>query len=156
MLEYKLLRLFYGEAKAERSQVPLINHIEEGIIILKHLKAESVTIRAYCLHPLLQSDSAFLKHKACLPPQCIDAAILAMEYRRVANSYLSHMAVASLGNITCENIRQMLIADKVQNYKDFLIHHSATHPRALILDGYFNSWFKILGINYADYSPLIK
>ena len=47
----------------------------------------------------------------------------------------------------------MLIADKVQNYKDFLLYHKNTHERSDELDEYFNSWFKIL---HCDYKELVK
>ncbi len=48
---------FYGTDKAKRSQVNLMNHIEEGIAILQHLGCDKDTIDAYCLHPIFQGDN---------------------------------------------------------------------------------------------------
>ena len=76
-----------------------------------------------------------------------------MEYRRVANSYLSHDVPEDFVGFSCEEVKQMLIADKVQNYKDFLIYHSETHPRKEELDFYFNKWFEFLEI---DYNEIVK
>lgn len=41
----------------------------------------------------------------------------------------------------------MLIADKVQNYKDFRKHHLDTHARADELDFYFKTWLKELDVD---------
>ena len=88
-VEYQLIKKFYGDRVAKRSQVPLINHIDEGLIVLKAIGAVETTKRAFCLHPLLQADadlqenyyiSSFVDHHALL---------LAMEYRSVANEFLS-------------------------------------------------------------------
>lgn len=45
----------------------------------------------------------------------------------------------------------MLIADKVQNYKDFEIYHKSTHPRSKELDQYFKNWLQKLNINTDQY-----
>lgn len=71
------------------------------------------------------------------------AVLLAMEYRNIANQYLSHRVINSIDDIELgpvPGIRQMLIADKIQNYKDFLIYHKDTHERAAELDEYFKNW----------------
>lgn len=41
----------------------------------------------------------------------------------------------------------MLVADKVQNYKDFSLYHADTHPRAKELERYFQNWFCRLNID---------
>jgi hypothetical protein len=79
-----------------------------------------------------------------------EAIILAMEYRRVANSFLSHGKPDDFVGFSCTEVKQMLIADKVQNYKDFLVHHSDTHERAWELDNYFRQWFYLLSIDFSD------
>ena len=48
----------------------------------------------------------------------------------------------------------MLVADKVQNYKDFLIHHRATHPNADRLEAYFRQWLQRLGVSIEQFEDL--
>ena len=43
-------------------------------------------------------------------------------------------------------VGDMLRADKVQNYKDFLLHHRDTHPRADALHRYFRQWLQRLSV----------
>ena len=50
---------FYGERRAKRSGVPYINHIDEGLIVLDAINASVHAKRAYCLHPIFQSDADF-------------------------------------------------------------------------------------------------
>jgi len=150
-LAFTTIKSHYGDDVAKRSQVPLINHIIEGLYVLDVIDADFITKAAYCLHPILQSDKDFVSHKVnTIPASLIDAAILAMEYRRVANSYLSRNKISYFVGFSCIEVKQMLIADKVQNYKDFLTYHKATHERSQELDEYFNNWFNLLGINYQD------
>lgn len=154
---YKFIQMFYGDTVAERSRVPYIYHIDEGLAILKELDSDPDVQEAYCLHPYYQSDSEFLanvmKH---IPNVSTSAVALAMEYRWVANSYLSKNNISDFVGFTCPQVREMLIADKVQNYKDFLIHHKDKHPRSDELDQYFNNWFELLEINYGDFETLIS
>jgi hypothetical protein len=49
----------------------------------------------------------------------------------------------------------MLVADKVQNYKDFMIHHYGTHERSQALYIYFHKWFHALNIA-KDLPELLK
>lgn len=149
MTAYELIAKHYGSKRANRSGVLLINHIDEGLKILESIDASEVVKDAYCLHPLLQSNEDFNNNKeGVIPGNLVDAAILAMEYRRVANSYLSKDNIDDRVPISCNGVRQMLIADKVQNYKDFLIYHKDTHERSEELDIYFNNWFFLLGVDY--------
>ncbi len=80
-----------------------------------------------------------------------------MEYRSVANEYLSHRTIAHVDEIRLSplpEVNQMLIADKVQNCKDFELYHKATHPRSAELDLYFNNWLRRLGITPERYTTL--
>lgn len=56
-LEYTLIERFYRNKTAQRSGVPLINHINEGIEIL--FKINQAAIQPFCLHPLIQNDEDF-------------------------------------------------------------------------------------------------
>ncbi len=142
---YKLIKKFYGDRKTKRSNVSLMNHIDEGIEILKSIGADEITIDAYCLHPILQSDIDF-NNNYTMSFKGISTAslLLAMEYRRVANSYLSHNKITDFVGFTNERIKQMLFADKKQNEKDFKLYHEGTHPRSKELREYFDNWLNIL------------
>lgn len=149
IVEYQMIKKYYGDEKARRSGVPLINHIDEGITILKEIGASDAAIRAYCLHPMLQSDQAFLANKELdFIGVRTEVLLLTMEYRRTANSYLSHMDESSFVGFVCDDVEHMLVADKVQNFKDFMIYHRDTHERSDELYKYFRNWFKILGVDY--------
>lgn len=142
-VEYGLIRKFYGNRCAERSKVPLINHINEGLDILESLGACEDTRKAYCLHPLVQNDKDLMENYESLSKCSPLALIFALEYRSVANEYLSQREIKDLNEIRLSPLYQvnnMLIADKLQNYKDFLIHHLRVHPRWRELDAYFRNW----------------
>ena len=143
---------YYGDRKTKRSDVPLINHIDEGITILENLNTNDVIIDAYCLHPILQNDNDFISNKSDDFSQIpTHALILAMEYRRVANSYLSTDNVENFVGFSTPEIKRMLIADKVQNYKDFINYHLNSHNRSNELYEYFHNWFKLLEIDINDF-----
>lgn len=149
---FKLIQDYYGNKVANRSQVPLINHIIEGMEILTMIGADDYTKDAFCIHPILQNDADFALNKDWilhLDPSMVDPSVVhfALEYRNIANQYLSFRAIDSLDDINLSpvpEVNQMLIADKVQNYKDFLIYHQATHPRSRELTHYFCNWLKKL------------
>lgn len=154
---YKLTQEIYGDSKTNRTGVPLMNHIEEGGAILEQLGVSDIVKDAYYLHPLLQSDKSLLDNKS-LSFGGVDneSIILAMEYRRVANSYLSTMIKEDFVGFPMNEIWEMLVADKVQNYKDFLKYHMGTHERSNELNTYFNNWFDLLGIDYNEYKIIIE
>lgn len=151
---YRAISAHYGSRTAERSQVPLMNHIDEGLSILDSLGASRRARRAFCLYPLVQSDAAFQENWAALRAGGLPDAelLLALDYRRAANAYL---CTPETDGFTAEDIRRvvgdpeldvvtMLIADKRQNWKDFLAHHVKTHPRSDQLDRYFYNWLTYL------------
>jgi len=159
--EYLAISTYYGDKTTERSKVKLINHIDEGLIILKQIGASTVAKRAYCLHPLVQSDEALLefvvsgKRYLTGPTEMIAV----MEYRSVANEYLSKRKINSIDEIRLsplKDVNDMLIADKVQNYKDFELYHKGTHERSDELVEYFENWLKRLNVNYQELKKLIS
>jgi hypothetical protein len=142
---YKIIQEHYGETIAKRSGVKLMNHIDEGIEILKSIDADEVTIDAYCLHPILQSDEAFNEnYKMDFEGVSTETLLLVMEYRRVANSYLSRNKMGDFVGFTNDRVKQMLYADKIQNEKDFKLYHEGNHERSEELREYFNNWTNIL------------
>ena len=149
--EYKLISEYYGERRAARSGVPLINHIDEGDYILWSICAPIASRKAFFLHPLVQSDVDMQINMHVIREVNADpyALILAMEYRNIANQYLSHRKISSVNEIALSPIPEvntMLIADKIQNYKDFILYHRGTHPRSDELVEYFENWLTRLEI----------
>lgn len=155
---------FYGNRTAKRSGVPLINHINEGTRILEAIGAHPTAIEAYRLHPIYQNDSDLEDNYRSLlnRPQLV--VLYIMEYRNIANASLSNIVrktywvdndpTLSLERpikiSPLEQVNDMLIADKVQNWKDFKQFHKGKHERSEELDLYFRSWFKALGISEGD------
>lgn len=160
---YQAILKHYGEKTAKRSRVPLINHIDEGLIILDRIGASLEAQAAYCIHPIVQSDEAlrmcFIRdsdEEQLLKDIDVRVIILALEYRSSANSYLSHDKPEDLKMSPLPEVRDMLIADKIQNYKDFTLHHLGTHPRSAELKVYFENWLKILEISKEQYHEFTK
>lgn len=153
--EYAMIVRHYSGKTARRSGVPLINHVNEGLQLLSKLGAWPTAMRAFCLHPLIQNDHEFERNWKAICRSSVSprAIVLAMEYRHTANAYLCtvHTDGWSLADIKREvgliipPVRLMLIADKLQNQKDFLKYHQHTHARAKELKAYFENWLKFLG-----------
>lgn len=149
-LGYEKVSNFYGINTASRSKLPLMNHVNEGCILLESLGASQFVLEAFCLHPILQATEDFLNaiEDDFYESVSSKSLMLAVEYRHVANSFLSNNVKENVLPLINEDMRLLLIADKVQNYKDFLRFHKDTHTNSKRLDEYFNDWFKILNINY--------
>lgn len=155
-LEYQLIEEFYGDSVAKRSRVPMINHIHEGLVVLDEIEASEFAKRAFCIHPLIQADVDLENNYDILVGCDPHAIALAMEYRSVANEYLSQkvgtgheIRLSPLGEVN-----DMLIADKVQNRKDFETYHKGTHPRSDELELYFAQWLEVLNVSEYDYNVL--
>lgn len=161
---YAAICRFYGDKRAERSQVLLISHIDEGLALLDDIGAPERAKEAYCLHPLIQDDGALLGALAAgsmfaeAQPDPV-VVLLAMEYRRVANDYLAHHCEGEDDPIalSCvDEVNQMLIADKVQNRKDFERFHRGTHKNSDTLQLYFANWLRRLGVSEERYAQLCE
>lgn len=155
-IEYGLIKTYYADKKAERSGVLLINHIHEGLQILEWEKVSINAMKAYCLHPVFQSDEALYENYSIKILESIPANIilLVMEYRNIANQYLSKRRIESIEEIQLSplaEVNQMLVADKIQNRKDFELYHLNTHPRAQELDKYFKNWLLRLDVSEEKY-----
>jgi len=157
-LQYMDILAYYNTRTAKRSGVPLMNHINEGLIILNSLGCAEDTMLAFCVHPLFQEDEE-LKRSVLLGVQydySPNVLLLVMEYRNQANQWLSEKVATKTtpasGPLT--KVRDMLIADKVQNYKDFLLYHKLTHPRSMQLTLYFQMWLEHLGVSNTQFKEL--
>jgi len=85
--------------------------------------------------------------------------LLAMEYRNIANATLSHRTIATAADIPLSplpEVNAMLVADKVQNRKDFILHHARSHPRSKELDRYFRLWLERLGVSESQFGELFE
>ena len=160
--EYRAIADFYGQDRAKRSGVRLMNHIHEGVAVIACMGGGEDAVmaaRAYCIHPLFQNDRELATvgqefAKKTWPSLLV---LYAMEYREKANAWLSDKVVKGEdGNLICIGqpdagddpvVRVMLCADKVQNYKDFIACHRGTHTRSDELDLYFKTWLEHLGIS---------
>ena len=140
-LEYKLISDFYGDIRAKRSGVSYMNHIDEGLAILNIIDASDLAKRAYCLHPIYQGDFDLSSNHNQYKIDG-DVILRVIEYRSVANEYLSFREINSFMDIRLspiKDVNDMLIADKIQNRKDFELYHKGKHERSKELERYFCS-----------------
>lgn len=145
---YKAIEQYYGDRKPKRANVWLMNHIDEGLAVLNAIGASPLAYETFCLHPLVQNDND-LKANIDVLDDKLHNWVGAMEYRSVANEYLSRRDINSPADIRLSPlsyVNEALIADKVQNYKDFMLHH-AEHPHYARLFNYFHNWFEALGLD---------
>lgn len=159
-LEYRCIAEHYGARTARRSGVLLMRHIDQGLAILEAIGASEAAMRAFCLHPLLQADADLAANYPRVGELTEDPHVIAlvMEYRHIANATLSTRAIARAEEIPLSplaEVNEMLVADKVQNRRDFLQHHAATHARAAELTRYFELWLERLGVDGKRYEELV-
>ena len=158
--EYITIKRWFGARKAKRTGVPHINHIDEGIDMLRAMGASELAIKAFCLHPLAQDPSIVANewlHHRDLDRKAIDLAKL---YAFRADSFLcrpetDHYTIMDLrkyvGSLS-QNLIHMLVADKIQNEKDFEIYHKGKgkHERSDQLAHYFDLWLQYLEVCEAE------
>lgn len=149
--EYKAIEAMYGDRRAARSGVLLMHHIDEGLQVLTQRGASARAMKAFCLHPIVQDDGSLASAYPRIAELTDDPSVLALalEYRNIANATLSHRPIDRASDIPLSplaEVNEMLVADKLQNWKDFILHHRGTHPRADALDRYFALWHERLGV----------
>ena len=133
-----------------------MHHIDEGLHILTQMGASKYAKNAYTLHPMIQADDDLLHNlDSVIHVTTPRELAYLMEYRNLANRYLSTDDTSNIKLSPLESVNHMLVADKVQNYKDFLLYHASSHPRAAQLTTYFKNWLKALSITTAQYEALI-
>ena len=167
--EYQAIRAHYADRVAKVSGVPLMQQVEEGLVILSELDASEDAMRAFCLRPLFQTDEDLVRHGQDFM-DAVDASpvviLLVMEYRSRANAWLSdrvRRTSADLQRVVSdglpsagplEGVQHMLIADKVQGRKEFIRHQRGRHVRSEELDLYFNQWLDALDVGQDEYEEL--
>lgn len=147
-IEYAAIRDYYAGVTSARSGVKKINHIIEGMELLEAWDRPPIELQAFCLHPLVQMNVDSPKTPAS--PLALDYAIAEDKYLcRPENDHIEDEVQLQdrIGNIS-ESVAWMLLADKVQNQKDFRKYHWFTHERAYQLEAYFNLWIKTLRTYY--------
>lgn len=159
--EYKAVQRMYGDERAERSRVHKMRHIDEGLLIMNNFFGCSRdAMLAYCLHPMLQDDVPLAAHLEDVVDNSSSKVVaLALEYRHIANAYLSKRSINSLEDIHLSPLREvndMLIADKIQNRKDFAAYHLGTHPRSKELEQYFLNWLQRLNVSPTKYADVVS
>lgn len=153
---YNLISSFYTNQVAKRTGVELMNHIDEGIAILNWINSNNAA-NAYCLHPIVQSDSDLVNSLNWIKYQDPIDILYTTEYRSVANEYLSNRIISDISDIRLsplDIVNKMLIADKIQNRKDFELYHKSTHTRSKELTIYFDNWLRRLNISEDTYNDI--
>lgn len=144
--EYKVISSFYNNKITKRSKVPLMNHINEGLIMLQIWNRPLKEQKAFAIHPIVQNSEN-------IDVSWSESYELALEYKKVANSYLCRPETDYISSLSdmysfigymSIGCAYNLLADKIQNQKDFLIYHGRTHPRRIELQKYFNNWICFL------------
>lgn len=158
---YNLIRSVYKERSANHSGIKYMNHIDEGLHILRMYNADEHTMDAFCLHPLVQGDSDLVDALSLdfsrIHPT---ALILAMEYRRVANAYLLPRKIKDYTKIMLSPLPQvnlMLVADKIQNRKDMLASiDGRSNKMVKNLNLYFKNWLQRLEVSETRFAEVVK
>ena len=164
---YPIIGIAYKGKTAKRSGLPYINHINEGVyIFVRKFGWIEDPISAYCVHPVFQTDKQLKRTIAGeidISQLTSTAIVMAMEYRRVANAYLSTNKVRTSDEIELSplpSVNQMLAADKIQNKKDFVSklyktsNRPAYHRACDRYIQYFDSWLSALGVSPDEYEEL--
>ena len=150
---YEIIKKHYEGRVASRSGLPYMNHINEGLKILNYLGVIQEVKDAFCLHPIFQMDDSFYE----LTREFINkidpyVLFLTMEYRAVANSYrpIDHFADRKLRISVIPGVNLMLVADKVQNRKDYEIYQDINYELA----SYFKLWLSALSVSEDEYEKM--
>lgn len=163
--EWQVSHAVLSPIHAKRSGISYFQHVREGVLVLdamEDLYGHNLWLvkRAFVIHPLVQRTEDLQANFDLLWQFDPTVVALAMEYRWVANLGTRRAIRDNGGIITLADIphvNMMLIADKVQNRKDFL----ATYPKTDVenfneLDRYFRLWMDALKIPESDYQDLTR
>lgn len=168
--EYKLAERILTPLQARRAGVSYFTHVKQGLAIMNaYVENEDYPVivydpiiekRAFCLHPLIQKVEDFKDNYYELNvcnPLCV---ALAVEYRWTANLGLRPILEANGCSITLSDfpaVNLMLVADKVQNYYEFLKYGEPKFSKEdARIDLYFRRWLERLDIDDKKYKYLTK
>lgn len=154
---------FLKDKISPRTKQPFMDHINEGLLILRKIGVPQFVEAAWCIHPLLQKDEwirsgCFLVKD--LPP---DVICLTMEFRMVANQIRPDDCRASRAlpfGAWPKAIKMMLIADKIQEWHSYTVYkRHFTEAEINDVTLYFDEWLsKILKLTpdqIVEYTKII-
>lgn len=148
---YRVIEHYYDNKKAKRSGIYYMNHIDEGLALFSAWFSENSIKDAYCLHPIYQDNiDAVTKLSFMSDAYSKEITKLAHDYAIAANSYLPKKGSPQDVPTLNYKLKTMLIADKIQNRKDFELYNQ-NHPNYKDLALYFRRWFDILDISEKEY-----
>lgn len=160
-VSFQRISRHYGATAAQRTKLPWINHIVEGVVLIHQLGGRIGAADAFCWHPLIQSDTTYLETLVEMRRHYNlntngEVLVNVLGYRDAANRWLR--GVVNKDNQPkkhpLESVNVMLMADKIQNRKDFEANERLFSVEdAASLHYYFDCWFNTLGITpeiYAD------
>ena len=174
---YIAIENYYGDRRADRTRQFLMNHIDEGLYILRSAivnlgyylyspRLRDMIFDGYCLHPMFQNDGDFANNLDVIRGHSFKygagfsrAMATAIEYRNIANQYLPWHGSRKIKDINLspmEEVNLMLVADKIQNRKDFEKYHLGSHPNSDGLVEYFGNWFERLQISEDFYQQMVS
>ena len=159
---YVTISKYLGNDYTYKSKKFKMDHIDEGLAVMEWRKASKFAKSAFCLHPMVQDDCDLRKHKRgkelSLPDSMVPMPVLinVMEFRATANEYrLFNHPRRKIKNIydirksPLKDVDEMLIADKVQDRKDFEIYGVYGDEKEHV--EYFKNWLERLDIKEEDY-----
>jgi hypothetical protein len=138
---------------AKRSGLNYMKHVDDGLILLDRMNVADYVKEAFCIHPLLQSDKDLSENFFIVSNTASQKAFgLALEYRNIANSYLSNKTVDVISLSPLSEVNFMLKADKIQNYMDFLNFQDCNKVENWnSLDVYFKRWLSRLTMTLSSF-----
>lgn len=153
-----LVATFYGAKTSRRGAIPLMNHIDQGLLIMQERGSDEAAQAAFCLHPMVQNDEELSANFEVILSKGFNSKTLAylFEYRNIANQGLRGATNPDLLNIPLSGVFEMLVADKVQNRYSFEKYHLNTHPHRTELGDYFAAWLKRLQITELQYEHYVS
>lgn len=156
----------YGDECAKRSGIPKINHISEGLRLLDYLEVHRPAKVAFCLHPIVQDGCGRDQWSQLYYTYGERVMYLLHNYTAVANKFLPaavvHRTRTGFKTIPIElpedldgDVRWMLLADKIQNRKDYRANWNK-FPNWIQLADYFNAWMIALDLSDDEIDQLTR
>ena len=163
------------KALAEYSSDPLLQRIDDGLVVLGEINATTDAMHAFCLHPIFQADKDLATalgdlNLASFGPR---AMALVMEYRSHANAWLpdkvrpivavnlegkvEKLRMAATGAPTygpLEEVHHMLIASIVPRYKAMQDAPQGSEPLESEMAYYYGRWLSVLDVDGREYRSL--